>query len=227
MQTVPTDPEILRLLDHILPEVPYDGWSQKAFDIAVTQSGIDRVQARHLCPRGAVDLAIAYHRQGDAAMVAALRAADLRDLRFRDKVSFAIRARIDAITDKEVVRRGSALFSLPHLAADGAKLIWGTADLIWDALDDTADDVNWYTKRVTLSGVYAASVLYWLGDDSFDTQATDAFIDRRIAEVMQIEKVKAQVRSSPMIKPFLGPLDRLAQMIRPPVRTAPASATEG
>jgi ubiquinone biosynthesis protein COQ9 len=227
MQMSPTNPEILRLLDHILPEVPYDGWSQKAFDIAVARAGMDRVLARSLCPRGPVDLAIAYHRKGDAAMVAAIEEADLRDLRFRDRIAFAIRARIDAITDKEVVRRGSALFLLPHLAPDGARLIWGTADLIWNTLGDTTNDLNWYTKRATLSGVYAAAVLYWLGDDSFDTQATDAFIDRRIDEVMQIEKVKAKVRGNPVVKPFVGAIDRLTGMFRPPAsagRGAPPDA---
>ena len=71
---------------------------------------------------------------------------------------------------------------LPHMAPEGARLIWGTADRIWTALGDTSDDVNWYTKRATLSGVYAAVVLYWLGDDSTDGQATRAFIDRRISD---------------------------------------------
>jgi ubiquinone biosynthesis protein COQ9 len=51
-------------------------------------------------------------------------------------------------------------------AADGAKAIWGTADRIWTALGDTSDDLNWYTKRATLSAVYGSTVLYWLGDDS-------------------------------------------------------------
>lgn len=216
MQQNTIDPQVQSLLDHILPEVPYDGWSQKAFDIAVTRAGLDWAEARHLCPRGAVDLAVAYHQAGDAAMVATLESANLSDLRFRDRIAYAIRARLDAITDKEAVRRASALFALPHMSAEGARLIWGTADLIWTTLGDDAQDVNWYTKRATLSGVYAATVLYWLGDDSYDQQATDAFIDRRIAEVMQIEKVKAQVRGNPILKPLVAPLDRLGAMIRPP-----------
>lgn len=226
MQPPSIDPKVQTLLDHILPEVPYDGWSQKAFDLAVTRSGLDRTEARLLCPRGAVDLAVAYHREGDRAMVEALRRAPLDDMRIRDRVAFAIRARLDAMTDREAVRRASALFALPHLAAEGARLIWGTADLLWSELGDTAEDVNWYTKRASLSAVYAATVLYWLGDDSFDQQATDAFIDRRISEVMQFEKAKAQVRSNPVVKPFLAPLDRLGAMIRPP-RTQPRDDVPG
>ena len=97
-------------------------------------------------------------------------------MRFRDKVAHAVRLRLDAVTDKEAVRRGSALFALPHMAPIGSKLIWGTADAIWTALGDTSDDVNYYTKRATLSAVYGAVVLFWLGDDTDEGQATTDFI---------------------------------------------------
>ena len=219
MQTM--DPQKTALLMAAVPHVAFDGWSPSAFSAAVAETGISEVEARSLCPRGAVDLAVAYHEIGDRAMVAALKGADLSDMRFRDKVAHAIRLRLKAITDKEAVRRGTTLFSLPHMAPEGARLIWGTADAIWTTLGDTSDDYNWYTKRATLSGVYGAVVLYWLGDDSMDGQATDAFIDRRIDNVMQIEKVKAQVRENPLLKPVVSPLERLLSQLRPPMRMPP------
>ena len=88
-------------------------------------------EARRQAPRGGLDLARAYHRMGDAAMRDALRGTNLSDLRYRDRVARAIRLRLDAITDKEAVRRASAMFALPHLAPEGARLIWETADAIW------------------------------------------------------------------------------------------------
>jgi ubiquinone biosynthesis protein COQ9 len=132
-----------RLLDAALPHVPFDGWSEATFRAAVTDTGADMAEARALCPRGAVDLALAYHRRGDEAMRKRIRAAKVEDMRFRDRVAAAVRLRIEAITDKEAVRRGSALFALPQHAADGAKAIWGTADAIWEALGDASDDYNW------------------------------------------------------------------------------------
>ncbi|WP_296427782.1 COQ9 family protein [Yoonia sp.] len=221
MMNTPIDPAKDKLLDAILPHVAFDGWAPQAFQAAVAEVGIDPAHAKTLCPRGAVDLAVAYHQRGDRAMVAALGVADLRDMRFRDKVAYAVRLRVHAVDDKEAVRRATALFALPHMAADGAKLIWGTVDAIWTALGDTSRDVNWYTKRMTLSGVYAAVVLYWLGDDSLDAQATDAFIDRRIDDVMQFEKVKAQVKDNPLFKPLTGPLGRLLSGIKAPAQMSP------
>ncbi|MGJ8587226.1 MAG: COQ9 family protein [Yoonia sp.] len=216
MTNAPVDPILDRLLDAALPHVAFDGWSPETFAAAIRDAEVDPAVAKAMCPRGAVDLAIAYHKRGDAAMVAALKAADLSNMRFRDKVAHAIRLRLQVIDDKEAVRRGTTLFALPHMAGDGAKLIWGTADAIWTTLGDTSRDANWYTKRMTLSAVYSSVILFWLGDDSLNAQATDDFIDRRIDNVMQFEKFKAKAKANPLFKPFVGTLERMMGAIKAP-----------
>lgn len=218
MPMTPPDPALTRLVEAALAHVAFDGWSPATFAAAVAETGMREDHARTLAPRGAVDLACAYHRQGDAAMLQALRAADLQGMGTTARVTFAIRARIAAVTDKEAVRRGTTLFSLPQHAAEGARLMWGTADAIWTGVGDRSDDYNWYTKRATLAGVYGATVLYWLGDETPGSQGTDAFIDRRIADVIRIEKLKAQVNGNAMLKPVTAPLLRLLSHVKPPAR---------
>ena len=222
--TPPQTPEAIRdaLLDAILPHVPFDGWSEPAFRAALADAqaatGLDTGLARATCPRGAVDLALAYHARGDARMLARLRREDLAALRLRDRIATAVRFRLEAIDEKDAVRRAATLFALPHLAADGARAVWGTADLIWGALGDSSDDVNWYTKRATLSGVYSASVLYWLGDTSPGHQDTWEFLDRRIDDVMRFEKVKGAVNGNPLFRTaFAVPLWLMGR-IRAPIR---------
>lgn len=215
----PEDATLARILDAALLHVPFDGWSEDTFRAAITDAEVDPVVAKALFPRGAVDLALAFHRRGDQAMVARLLAVDLSGMKFRDKVALAVRLRLEVVEDREAVRRGTTLFALPMYAADGAKAIWGTADRIWTALGDTSDDINWYTKRATLSGVYSATLLYWLGDDSLDNQATWDFLDRRIKDVMQIEKVKSQVRDNAFLSKVLaGPVWVLSKVRAPETR---------
>lgn len=216
--TTPYETTKDQLLDAALDHVPFDGWSEATFQAAIVDAEVTPALARAVCPRGAVDLAVAYHLRGDDVMEARLNSEDLSDLRFRDRIASGVRFRIEAVTDKEAVRRGTTLFALPMHAGDGAKAIWGTADKIWTALGDTSDDVNWYTKRATLSGVYSATVLYWLGDDSVDNQATWEFLDRRIDDVMQIEKVKAQVRDSPTLSKLLAGPNWLLGRIKAPTK---------
>lgn len=204
------------LLDAALMHVPFDGWSDAALAAALDDTGLDTTTAKAVFPRGAVDMALAYHARGDAQMLAALQAADLGDMRFRDRVAYAVRLRLEVVEDKELVRRGMTLFALPPYAADGVRALWQTADHIWQALGDTSQDVNWYTKRATLSAVYSATVLYWLGDTSDGDAATWAFLDRRIDNVMQIETLKAKARTNPAVSRLLqGPLGLLGRIRAP------------
>ncbi|MGL4279545.1 MAG: COQ9 family protein, partial [Albidovulum sp.] len=109
-----------------------------------------------------------------------------------------------------------AFFAMPAQAATGAALIWGTADAIWTALGDTSRDINWYSKRATLSAVYSATVLYWLGDESEGHQATWEFLDRRIEGVMRFEKFKAGLRDNAFLsKVMAGPLRMLDRVHAP------------
>jgi ubiquinone biosynthesis protein COQ9 len=204
LMTLPNDTAKANLLDAALNHVPFDGWSDATFASAVQDTGMDAGLADVICPRGAVDLAIAYHLRGDAEMLARFAAEDLSDLRYSEKVAALVRMRLEAATDKEAVRRGTTLFALPQYAGDGVKLIWGSADAMWTALGDTSRDSNWYSKRATLSGVYSSTVLFWLGDTSENHADTWAFLDRRIEDVMRFEKVKAQVNASHLLKPLLA-----------------------
>ncbi|PRY93669.1 ubiquinone biosynthesis protein COQ9 [Hasllibacter halocynthiae] len=212
------DPAREALLDAALPHVAFDGWSHATFRAAIRDSRMEEARARALCPRGALDLAVAFHERGDRRMLEALRAMPLAEMKVREKVTRAVRARIEAIEDVEAVRRGTTFFALPNNAPIGTRLIWGTADAIWDALGDTSRDGNWYTKRATLAGVYGSTVLYWLGDGSMDHEDTWAFLDRRIEDVMRIEKAKAQIDANPVLRTvFAGPRWVMSR-VRPPMR---------
>ncbi len=208
-----------KLLDAALAHVPFDGWSRSAFRAAALESGIGTEEAWRVCTRGPLDLAVAHHRRGDGIMRDAIAAEDLSGMRIRDRVTHAVRTRIETDSDREIVRRSSALFALPSNSAVGARLIWDTSDAIWIALGDSSDDVNWYTKRMILSGVHSATVLYWLGDGSAGSQDTWAFLDRRVAEVMEFERFKGRLRENPMTKGAVAAAEAMFSKVRAPSRT--------
>lgn len=184
-----------RLLDAALTHVPFEGMNDRALIAGARDIGMSAALSRVHFPQGGAGLAAAYHRQLDAALAAEI-AARPQPARYRDRVADAIWQRLK-LSDPELVRAGAAVMALPQNAGLGARLIWETADAIWTALGDTSDDVNWWTKRATLASVWAAVVLYWLGDQSEAEADTRAFIDRRIDGVMQFEKLKASARKLP------------------------------
>ncbi len=190
------------LLDAALAHVPFDGMNRRAIEAGARDIGISADLAQVIFPQGGASLAAAYHRRGDRTLRDWL-AATPPEGRFRDRITASVWQRL-RFADREMVRAGSAVMALPGNAGLGARLIWETADVIWVGLGDRSDDVNWYSKRATLSAVYAATVLYWLGDDSADWNATRDFLDRRIEGVMRFEKFKAGMRKLPGVSALTG-----------------------
>ena len=202
-------------LDAALPHVPFDGWSHATMQAAADALGLDAAAVKALFPRGPVDLALAYHARGDDEMAARLSASDLEGMRYRDRIALGVRLRLE-VAGREEVRRAMALFALPQYAALGSAAIWGTASRIWETLGDTSRDINWYTKRATLSAVYSATLLFWLGDQSEASAATWQFLDRRIDDVMQIEGAKARMRDTGLYQAFMRGPGRVLDIIKAP-----------
>jgi len=206
-----------RILAAALPNVPFDGWSEQTLRDAATQAGVDAQTARLAFPRGALDLAICFHDDGDARLRQALAGADLEGMRMREKIAHAVRMRLELVEPhREAVRRGATLFALPIYAGEGARAVWRTADVIWTGLGDASQDGNWYSKRAILAGVYSSTVLYWLGDTSDGSADSWAFLDRRIDGVMQFEKVKAQLNANPLGRLLMMGPNAVSAMMKPP-----------
>lgn len=198
------------LIAAMLPNVPFDGWTPLARDAAADELGIDRDIAAMALPDAAA-MADAFTARADAMMADAMHAAGVADMKVRDRIKLALRTRLEqAAEDREAVRSALVLMLRPANAAMAASTLWRTADAMWRAAGDTATDFNHYSKRTILGGVYSATLLYWLDDDSDDHEATWAFIDRRIDGIMAFEKAKAKLSGAMANLPdparFLGRL---------------------
>lgn len=184
-----------RLIDAALAHAVFEGMNRAAIRAGAQDLGLDPALIAAYLPGGGAELAAAYHRRGDRAL-AGWMADDMPAGGVTERIASAVMHRI-RLTDREMLRAGATVLAQPQHAGLGAKLIWETADVIWNGLGDSSRDVNWYSKRATLSAVYGATVLYAMGDDSPDMQDTRAFLDRRLAGVMRFEKLKSTARKLP------------------------------
>ncbi|UAJ10251.1 COQ9 family protein [Glacieibacterium megasporae] len=196
-----------RLIAAMIPHVAFDGWTAASVAAAAADAGIDPDVAHLVFPRGAAQMVDAYTAYANTRMTAALTG--IGNMKVRERIAFAVRTRFEqAEGERETVRRAVAIFALhPALSA---KSTWRTADAIWHACGDTATDFNHYSKRAILGGVYAATLMYWLGDESDSRADTWGFLDRRIAGIMSFEKTRARLTSGsgnrPSIAQILGRL---------------------
>lgn len=77
-------------------------------------------------------------------------------------------------------RRALTILALPGHGAVATRALARTVDTIWRSAGDRSADFSWYTKRASLAAIYAATVLYAIGDDRPDADV-EAFLDRRLA----------------------------------------------
>ena len=175
----------------------FDGWTQKAVDSAAAQLGIEPAQARLAMPKGQAGLIDCYIQEVDRALADWFTPERLEGLKIREKIRSLVWQRVEIIGPaREAVRRGLAILAMPQNLPLALRISWRTADLMWRIAGDTSTDFNHYTKRMTLGAVYASTLLAWLDDQSEGWSDTAAFLDRRIDNVMEFEKFKAQWRGS-------------------------------
>jgi len=188
----------------MLPHVPFDGWTKRAVRAGLLDAGLPAEDAEHLFPLGAVDMIETFCDLADRRMEEA--AADLPQTRLTARVRALIALRLEQNRPhKEAIRRALAVLALPHNAGAAAGCTARTVDAIWHTAGDRSADFSWYTKRAILTAVYGATLLYWLRDSSDDDADTLAFLDRRLAGVAMIGKVRGRVEAAFSRRPAATP----------------------
>ena len=63
-------------------------------------------------------------------------------------------------------------------------------------MGDQSVDFNFYTKRLTLAGVYSLTLFYWLQDSSPNHEKTWDFLNNRLQDTTRIPKIRQQLKSA-------------------------------
>jgi ubiquinone biosynthesis protein COQ9 len=181
-------PERDAAIEALLPTAGYRGWTIEALQDA---AGPD---ADLLFPGGSPDMVEAYCDLADRWMEADAAAVPMSDLRLPERVRSVIAARFARnALHKDAIRRALGVLAIPGRGILAARCTARTVDAIWHAAGDTSADFSWYTKRAILSGVYGTTLLYWLRDSSDADRETLSFLDRRLAGVGAVGRVRRRL----------------------------------
>ena len=190
-----------------LPHIPFEGWTHAALDQAAADLGLEEGAAGRLFPSGAVQAVTHFACYADRRLEEeAAASTELAGLRTGPRVGWLVRRRLEAWTDqREAVSRAVALLALPFNQPAALKSAWHTADAIWYLAGDTAADFSWYSRRALLTGILTAVTLVWLEDKSEGHAETWAFLDRRLADVHRLTRLRQDAE---------GRLKRLPKLLR-------------
>jgi ubiquinone biosynthesis protein COQ9 len=224
---LPNDPTLDEIRLAIAPLLPvhaaFDGWNEKAVHAAAADLGLDGDIAKLAFKFGktgksgsAMALIDAWVDSVDAEMGERLPTETLDAMKIRQRITALLAARLEIMApQKEALRRAIAIMAMPTNTIAATRMGWRTADRLWRLAGDTANDFNHYTKRLTLSSVYASCLLVFINDDTDNFVETRAFLDRRIENVMQFEKIKAQAKTR---REYIPSLSRFVGRLRYPPR---------
>jgi len=204
--------ELRIALAPLLPaHAAFDGWTEAALAMAAGELGVPADRARLAFPAGQAQMIDGWFDSIDVAMALAFPPERIAAMKIRERIRDLILFRFELIRpNREALRRAIAILAQPQNLPDAARLAWRAADRIWRLAGDTATDLNHYSKRAILVGVYGSTTLVFLDDESADLADTRAFLNRRIDDVMRFEKFKAGWRGTrerlPSLSRFLGRL---------------------
>ena len=176
-----------------LPHVAFDGWSPAALAAGAADEGLDPTLPERLFNGGVADALAFLVRLADTRMVQDAAQADFTGMGERARLAAVIRLRLDRWQEhREAWRKAVGLLAGPRYLPLAAELSWGTADALWTAIGQRSHDISWYTRRASLSAIYAATFMVWLNDSSSDNQVTTAFLERRLDQMAQLAKVQSR-----------------------------------
>jgi ubiquinone biosynthesis protein COQ9 len=201
------------LLAALLPDVPFDGWTDAAMRAAARRIGMRDDERDTLFPEGPRAAVRWFSHWADRLTLETMAARPLDDMKLARRIALGVMTRLRLLAPhREAVRRGLAFLALPQNAALGTRLLYDTVDALWYAAGDTATDFSFYTKRGILAAIYAATTLYWLDDASPDGASTEAFLARRLDEVALVPRLRTRL-ARPLNR-MPNPL-RLLRRVRP------------
>lgn len=83
-------------------------------------------------------------------------------------------------------QKALALIAQPTNIPTSLHELSSLSDEIWYLAGDTSVDTSWYTKRASLSTIYAATELFMTTDKSGNFVDTREFLDRRFRDVQVV-----------------------------------------
>ncbi|KAJ8327315.1 hypothetical protein BDV3_000406 [Batrachochytrium dendrobatidis] len=184
-----------RLLEASLAHVSEHGWTLQAIRQGARSLGYTDV-THGLLTRGPIEL-VEYFIQSRTKMIGpalAKEQVDLSQMGVTARVRTACIARL-MMTGPYIHKwpQAIALLSQPQNLANTARDLGGLVDEIWFLAGDRSVDLNWYTKRLILSGVYTSSELFMTTDKSKGFEQTYKFLDRRLKDVGGFGKAVSDV----------------------------------
>ncbi|KAJ8248836.1 hypothetical protein GJAV_G00228260 [Gymnothorax javanicus] len=192
-----------RILSAALEFVPLHGWTVEAIADAAQTLGLSSAAAG-MFTNGAGDLVLHFISQSNTQLAKMLAEHHSQVQQGQEEpkdtaefLRYAVEARLRMLIPYvDSWPQAMSILLLPHNIPYSLKHLSTLIDDIWYYAGDRSTDMNWYTRRAALTGVYNTTELVMLQDSSPDFQDTWLFLDRRIQDIINMADTAQQVQAT-------------------------------
>ncbi|KAL0968261.1 hypothetical protein UPYG_G00264430 [Umbra pygmaea] len=192
-----------RILSTALDFVPLHGWTVEAISAGAESLGLSAASSG-MFQNGAGDLVLHFIAQCNAQLTEHLadqhkqiQLGQAEPKKTAEFIRDAVETRLRMLTPYiDNWPQAMSILLLPHNIPDSLKHLSTLVDDIWYYAGDRSTDLNWYTKRAALTGIYNTTELVMLQDSSDDFQDTWNFLDNRIQDIVNMAGTAKQVAST-------------------------------
>jgi len=179
------------ILSSALARVPHHGFSQSALNLGAKDAGYLDVST-NLFPQGPFSLVL-YHLYTQRAALA--NHTEILEGRDANGKPLGVGAKVKALAwlrllgNQAIIHRWQdalALMAIPTNVPQSLQELALLADEIWFLARDVSVDASWYTKRASLSTIYAATDLFMTTDKSAEFKDTRDFLERRFEDSRRV-----------------------------------------
>jgi ubiquinone biosynthesis protein COQ9 len=182
------------IIERMLFIVPFDGWSEHALKQAAKETSVSDADRKKAFPNGIADCVALFLAEENKKLEVQFPPGSLNSFRMPERIEKLILFRLENwAKQQELIRRTISYNSLPWNSLRTMKTLYSTVDLMWRLAGDSSTDFSFYTRRMTLAGVYSSTVLFWLNDTSENHQETALFLKRRLKNVADFGKFKKKM----------------------------------
>ncbi|KAK2585346.1 hypothetical protein KPH14_010026 [Odynerus spinipes] len=185
------------ILTASLKFVPELGWSRQAISAGAESIGYPGI-IHGMFPNGGAELVAYFYSTCNKELNRILKekgeATEADPVKKKEnpeeQVCYAIQIRLRMVIPyKKQWPQAIALMSLPPNVPTALANLITLVDDICYYTGDRSVDINWYTKRVVLAGIYKTTELYMLQDKSEDHKQTWRFLKSRIEDASQLHRL--------------------------------------
>jgi len=183
-----------KILHKALENAVFDGWNNTMLEASAAMAGIEKKAAYIYFSTGISSLVDFFAEEN----LIELEKAALHlphDKKLPEKISWLIMEYFKAAgKNQAAIKKLMSYYAMPQNMPHGLRNLHRLVDKIWRLSGDESTDFSYYTKRFSLSTIYSETLLFWLGDNSQDFKATEAFLKRKIGNLMKFHKAKAEIK---------------------------------